>query len=183
MSTLLESLASSLPDYAKDLKLNLSSVLRQDELSPTQLWGTAVACAYATQHIPLYEAIVAEATDQGVSLEVIEGAKAASAIMGMNNIYYRFQHLVESSSYSSIPARLRMNVIRTHKADPLDFELWSLSVSSINGCGKCVVAHERVLREKGITEEIIAASVRIAAVIHAVAGVLTMEAPTLVEAA
>ena len=182
MSVSLEHIASALPDYAKDLKLNLSSVLRQDELTPTQLWGTAVACAHAARHGELYEAILTEAT-AAVNPETIEAAKAASAIMGMNNVYYRFQHLVENPQYTEIPARLRMNVIRGHKADPLDFELWSLAVSSINGCGKCVVAHERVLRSKGIAADVIAASVRIAAVINAVAGVLAMEVQALADVA
>lgn len=173
MSTLLENITSSLPEFAKDLKLNLSSVLRQDELTPTQLWGTVIASAYTTKNIALTEAFVAEASDV-ISADVIDAAKAAAAIMGMNNIYYRFQHLVENESYSTIPARLRMNVMRTHKADPLDFELWSLAVSAINGCGKCVVSHERVLRSKGIGEDVIAAAVRIAAVVSAVAGVNAM---------
>ncbi len=174
MSTLLENITSSLPEFAKDLKLNLSSVLRQDELTPTQLWGTVIAAAYTAKNVTLTEAFVAEASEV-ISAEVIDAAKAAAAIMGMNNIYYRFLHLVENESYSTIPARLRMNVMRTHKADPLDFELWSLAVSAINGCAKCIVSHERVLRSKGIGEDVIAAAVRVASVVSAVAGVNAME--------
>jgi alkyl hydroperoxide reductase subunit D len=124
----------------------------------------------------LYEAILAEATSN-VSAEVIDAAKGAAAIMGMNNVYYRFQHIVENPRYTEIPARLRMNILRGHKGDPVDFELWSLAVSAINGCGKCVSSHERVLRSKGVAEDAIVAAVRIASVLSAVAGVLTIETP------
>jgi peroxiredoxin (alkyl hydroperoxide reductase subunit C) len=110
-----------------------------------------------------------------ISPETIEAAKAAAAIMGMNNIFYCFQHLVEHEKYSTIPARLRMNVMRTHGADPIDFELWAIAVSAVNGCGKCIVGHERPLREKGIGEETITAIVRIASVIAAISAVFAIE--------
>jgi alkyl hydroperoxide reductase subunit D len=68
-----------------------------------------------------------------------------------------------------------MNVIRTHGGDPVDFELWCLAVSAVNGCGACVDSHERVVRQKGLTEEAVAAAVRIASVVHALAVVLETE--------
>ena len=170
----LEQIADSIPSFAKDLKLNLSSVLAQAELTPQQTWGTAVATALASRNSALYRAIVAEA-EKHLAPQALEAAKSAGAIMGMNNIYYRFQHLAENEKYSTIPARLRMNVIRTHGTDPLDFELWSTAVSAVNGCGKCIVAHEKVLLEKGVAAETIVASVRIASVIHGVAAVLDSE--------
>jgi alkyl hydroperoxide reductase subunit D len=92
--------------------------------------------------------------------------------MGMNNIFYRFRHLSTNEKYSTMPARLRMQIIARHGGDPVDFELWCLAVSAINGCGACVDSHERVLREKGVGEETILAAVRIASVIHGVAAVL-----------
>ncbi len=70
---------------------------------------------------------------------------------------------------------LRMNVMRTHGIDPLDFELWATAVSAINNCGACVDAHEKALREKGVGEEKILAAVRIASVVHAIAVVLDTE--------
>ena len=92
--------------------------------------------------------------------------------MGMNNIYYRFLHLVDDPEYQSMPARLRMNVIGNPGIDKLDFELLALAVSAVNGCGLCITSHERKLRAHGVTREAIQSAVRIAAVIHAVAGVL-----------
>ncbi len=103
---------------------------------------------------------------------MLEAAKAAAAIMGMNNIFYRFHHLSSNEKYSTMPARLRMNGLRGHGVADVDFELWCLAVSAINGCGKCVDAHEKVVREKGATEELVMAIVRVTSVIHAIGVVL-----------
>jgi alkyl hydroperoxide reductase subunit D len=176
----LEQVSERIPDYAKDLRLNLSSVFAQAELTSQQTWGTAVATALASRNPDLYKAVVVEA-EAHLSKEALEGAKAAAAIMGMNNIFYRFQHLVEDEKYTTIPTRLRMNVIRTHGADPVDFELWSTAVSAVNGCGKCITSHEKVLRGKGVPAETIVAAVRIASVLHAVAAILDAESVTLPE--
>jgi alkyl hydroperoxide reductase subunit D len=167
----LEALLESLPDYAKDLRLNWSSLANASDLSPNQKWGCFVAAACGARSPQLLAAVEAEAAAH-VPPEVITAAKGAAAIMAMNNIYYRFHHLSENEKYAAIPARLRMNIMRSHGADHLDFELWSLVVSAINGCGKCVSSHERVLLEKGITEETILAGVRIAAVTHGIATAL-----------
>jgi alkyl hydroperoxide reductase subunit D len=168
----IDQLIDTLPDYAKDLKLNYSSLVRGNtELSTSQLWGTVVASAIATRSPQLLAALTAEAAAH-LTPQVLEGARAAAAVMGMNNIFYRFQHLSSNERYDSMPARLRMNVMRTHGVDAADFELWSLAVSAINGCGKCIDAHEQVLREKGISEEIIIATVRVASTLHGVGVVL-----------
>ena len=164
----MEQLLSSIPEYAKDLKLNLQTVVKQQELTEQQTWGTVVACALASRNAVVIAGLLA-AAEPHLQPVAMEAAKGAAAIMGMNNIFYRFQHLSEHEKYSTMPARLRMNIIRTHGSDPLDFELWCLAASAINGCGKCIVAHDRTLREKGISEEAIIAAVRIASVIHAVA--------------
>ena len=91
--------------------------------------------------------------------------------MGMNNIFYRFRHLSSNEKYGAMPARLRMQVIGKHGSDPVDFELWCLAVSAINGCGVCVDSHEKVLREKGVNEEAVLAVVRIASTVHGLAAV------------
>ncbi|MDP9171116.1 MAG: carboxymuconolactone decarboxylase family protein [Acidobacteriota bacterium] len=167
----MEKLYDLFPDYARDLKINLQNVLKQEALTAQQTWGTAVASAIASRNSQLTEEVLAEA-GRHLSTEALFGAKAAAAVMGMNNIYYRFQHLSGHDRYNQVPARLRMQVIRSHGSDPVDFELWCLAVSAINGCGACVSAHEKVLLEKGITEETILAAVRIASVIHGSAAVL-----------
>jgi alkyl hydroperoxide reductase subunit D len=169
----IETLKNALPDYAKDLKLNLGNVLTSPGLTPQQVWGTAVAAAIASRNPTVREAVLAEARPH-LSDAALTAAKAAAAIMGMNNIYYRFVHLASRKDYQTMPARLRMNVIANPGVDKLDFELWSLAVSAINGCGMCIDAHEREVLGKGATAEMVQNVVRIASVIHAVA--VTLEA-------
>lgn len=171
----IEQLADSIPSYAKDLKLNLGSVLRQTELTEQQLWGTAVACAIAARNEEVTYQVLSEAQSH-LSPQAFEAAKSAAAVMGMNNIYYRFLHIVDREKYRTIPARLRMNVIRTHGVDQADFELWCTAVSAINNCQACVGSHEHEVLNKGITEEGVVAAIRVASVLHAVAAVMDAEA-------
>ena len=168
----LDTLIDSLPASAKDLKLNYSSLVRNNtELTTQQLWGTVAATAIATRSATLTAPALAAAAEQ-LSAQALEAAKTVAAVMGMNNIFYRFQHLSSNPKYDTMPARLRMNGLRGHGVEEVDFELWALAVSAINGCGKCVDAHEKVLREKGATEERVMAVVRVAAVVHGLGAVL-----------
>jgi lipoyl-dependent peroxiredoxin subunit D len=174
----LDTIRDQLPDYARDLKLNLGSVLTPQGapgLSESQIASIALATAIAARDPQLVRGIEAWAQPQ-LDAAHLQAARAAAAIMGMNNIYYRFLHLVEDAEYQNMPARLRMNVIGNPGIDKLEFELLSLAVSAVNGCGLCVTAHERKLREGGIGREAIQSAVRIASVIHAVAGVLEYQA-------
>jgi alkyl hydroperoxide reductase subunit D len=166
----LEQFLERCPDYARDLKINLGAVLRQPELTLRQTWGTAVACAIAGRNPQLIAAILGEAS-RHLDEQALFAAKAAAAVMGMNNVFYRFRHLSTNEKYSAMPARLRMQVIRSHASDPVDFELWCLAVSAINACGMCVDSHEKVLRDKGVSEETILAAVRIASVVYALAAI------------
>lgn len=171
----LDAIQAGLPAYAKDLKLNLSSIRQEEVLNPQRRWGTLLATALASRNASLIAAIAAEAA-QHLSPEAQNAAKAAAAIMGMNNIYYRFVHLSSEKAYSTMPAKLRMQVIGNPGVDKADFELWSLAVSAVNGCGMCIDSHEKVLRNAGVSQEEIQAAVRIASVVHAIAAVLDGEA-------
>jgi alkyl hydroperoxide reductase subunit D len=171
----IETLKASLPDYAKDLKLNLSSLAGEVSLTPQQLAGSFVASALASRNATVIQAVLAEFGPR-LEPQALEAAKAAAAIMAMNNIYYRFVHLASAKDYKALPAKLRMNVIGKPGVEKADFELWSLAVSAVNGCGMCIDAHEHELRKAGLTTEAIQAAVRIAATVHAVAAVLDGEA-------
>ena len=170
----IDTLKARLPDYAKDLRLNLSSLAAEPTLTEQQRAGTFVASALAARNPEVTEAIMAEFASR-LAPEALEAAKAAAATMAMNNIYYRFTHLASAPDYRTLPAKLRMNVIGKPGVAKPDFELWSLAVSAINGCGMCIDAHERELRKSGFTTEAIQAAVRIAAVVHAVAATLDGE--------
>ena len=170
----LDALRTQLPDYAKDLRLNLESVLAETGapgVDPTQQAMIAVASAIASRHAPLTEAIVAWAKSR-LDDAALDGARAAAAIMGMTNVYYRFTHLVAEREYETMRAGLRMNVLAQHGSDKAGFELASLAVSAINGCGKCLDSHEKTVRQHGVSAQGVQSAVRIAATIHAVAVIL-----------
>jgi alkyl hydroperoxide reductase subunit D len=171
----IQSLKDRLPEYAKDLKLNIGSLASESILTDSQKCGTFIASALASRNTEVIEAVTAEFAPK-MDSAAYKAAKAAAAIMGMNNVYYRFLHLVEDEEYGRLPAKLRMNVIANPGAPKEDFELWSLAVSAVNGCGKCITAHEKVLRDAGVSRERIQAAVRIAAVVHAVAVTIEGEA-------
>lgn len=178
-------LKQHLPDYAKDLKINLGNVLdaeQHENLNPSQVWGTALATALASRNKALIQAVETEAREV-LDDDYFKAAKAAAAIMGMNNIYYRFVHLSSSDEYGKLPARLRMTVIGSPGIDKADFELLSLAVSAINGCGMCIDSHEKILIKAGVSTKAIQDAVRIAAVIHAVAGVLETDPEVDLQAA
>jgi len=174
----IDNLKSRLPDHAKDLKLNLGSVLGTEGapgLSETQIHGIALASAIASRHAETLQAI-AEVVREGTDEATFRAAQAAAAIMGMNNIYYRSLHLMSDQEYLSMPAKLRMNVIGRPGVEKADFELYSLAVSAVNGCGMCLDAHEKELRKHGLGREAVQSALRIASVIHAVAVTLESEA-------
>lgn len=170
----LDALKASIPDYAKDTRLNLSSVITTSKLPEQQLWGTVVATALASRSARVIQELVEEAKGH-LSAEALTAAKAAASVMAMNNIYYRTMHLIGDEEYANLPARLRMQVIGNPGVDKNDFELWCLAVSAVNGCGRCLESHEKVLRNAGWTREPIHEAVRIASVIHAAAATLDGE--------
>lgn len=167
-------LKDRLPEYARDLKLNLSSLASEQLLDPQQKAGCFVAAALAVNHAPTAQAVV-DAFAAELTPEALNATKIAASLMAMNNIYYRFVHLVHATDYKTLPAKLRMTAMARPGVDKVDFELWSLVVSAINGCGMCLEAHEKVCREHGLSPEQIQAAVRIAATIHAVARTLGAE--------
>ena len=166
----LKEFADTLPEYAKDLRLNLGSVLSDQILGDQRKYGLLLACAHGTGYRPLVAATEAEAGDK-LSPEAANAARGAAAVMAMNNVYYRFVHLSSNPEYGTLPARLRMNFIGSPGIEKDDFELFSLAVSVMNGCGMCVDSHERLLQQHGVKTETIQAAARIGSIMKAVATV------------
>ena len=166
-------LLSSLPEYAKDIKINLKNVLdsERSKLSPKQIAIVSLACAIVTKNKDIISAIE-ENSKLVLDENEISAAKGSAVIMGMNNIYYRFTHLASNKAYEKMPAGLRMQIIANHGIDKLDFELACLAVSSINGCGMCIDSHESVLTKEGFDAIKIQDAIKIASVINAVSFVL-----------
>ena len=171
----IDTLRDLMPGYAKDISLNLGSLASETVLNDQQKWGCFLASAHAVGVAPVVRAIEAAAF-QVLSPEAMTAAKAAAAIMGMNNIYYRSLHLMKNQEYTTIPARLRMNVIANPGVEKLDFELWATAVSAINGCGGCLDAHEGTLRQHGVPATHVQAALRIGAVVHAASRIAASEA-------
>lgn len=164
-----------LPAYAKDISLNLSSLANETLLTEQQKWGTFLASAHAVGTPAVVRAIEAHAATV-MSPEAMNAAKAAAAIMGMNNIYYRSLHLMHNPEYQTLPARLRMNILASPGVEKIDFELWSTAVSAINGCGACIDAHEGELKKHAVPSTHIQAALRIGAVVHAASRIVASEA-------
>jgi len=162
-----ENLKDALPEYAKDLKLNLGSITRSTVLDQEQLWGTLLASAAATRNTQVLAEIGAEAANY-LSAEAYQAALGAASIMGMNNVFYRGRGFLEGQ-YDDLRPGLRMNIIANPGVDKANFELWSFAVSSINGCSHCMVAHEHTLREAGISRESVLEALKAAAIISGVA--------------
>jgi len=176
--TELDEIRNQLPEPARDIKLNLQSVLQSETLSKSQLWGVAITSAVTARNVRLRDALTAEAAralDPVQYRAVVDDARAAALLMAMNNVFYRFRHMVDKSSYAEKPARLRMNRLGKPATDKLCFELCCLVASAINGCETCVQAHERVLILGGLSEDAVHDAIRIGATVHAAA--LALELP------
>ena len=171
----IDTLRDLMPAFAKDISLNLGSLASETVLNDQQKWGCFLASAHAIGVVPVVRAIEAQAATV-LSPEAMNAAKAAAAIMGMNNVYYRSLHLMKNHEYTTIPARLRMNVLANPGVDKMDFELWCTAVSAVNGCGGCLDAHERALRQHGVPATHVQAALRIAAVVHAASRIAASEA-------
>jgi alkyl hydroperoxide reductase subunit D len=174
MDMSLDELRDQIPDYAKDIRLNLGTLAADASLSDQQKYGAFLATAYGARNPVVINAISAWTSDK-LSPEAQTAAKATATIMAMNNVYYRATHLISAKEYQTLPAKLRMNIIGNPGVDKVDFELWCLAVSAIGGCGACLDSHEKVVREAGLATDQIQTALRIAAVVNAAAAVFTIE--------
>lgn len=170
----IDNLRSSLPEYAKDVKLNLGSLIRSSELSEQQLWGALLASAAATQSESVFSEISDEAQEH-LSDEAYNAALGAATIMAMNNVAYRAKSWL-GDDFAQVKFGLRMNIIAKPGVDKVDFELWSLAVSAINGCEHCTIAHEKTVRTEGVTKEQVWEAIKIGATVNAVAQAVAIEA-------
>lgn len=169
----LDALRDGLPDAAKDLRLNLQTVLSNETLSKDQTWGIALSAAYFLRNHALRDAVVEDAKGE-VSEAVFEDAKAAAALMGMNTIYYRFRHLIGKESYAQRPARLRMQRMANVTTNRTDFELFCLACAALAGCETCIKSHEASVLKGGLSEDQVNDCLRITATLSGVAVALEL---------
>ncbi|ODN42996.1 carboxymuconolactone decarboxylase family protein [Piscirickettsia litoralis] len=173
----IDNLKKLMPYYAKDIKLNLSSVLSEQGapgLTINQIAAISLASAFATKSNVIINEILSSAREH-ISDNELEASKLAATLMAMNNIYYRYVHLASNKEVTRLPAKLRMQGIMNPGVDSIDFELYSLAVSAINGCGMCMDSHTKQLLKHNVKPEAIQSSIRIASVIHAASQAIHIE--------
>ncbi|MCB0272906.1 MAG: carboxymuconolactone decarboxylase family protein [Bdellovibrionales bacterium] len=165
----MENIKNKIQEFAKDTKLNLSSVLSEEGaqgLTQKEIMGVALSCALALKNQEITNEILQTFGDL-FSDDDLYGIKASVSLMAMNNIYYRFVHLCGNESIAKMPAKLRMNVMRDPKISKKEFEMYCLSVSIINGCGMCIASHIHSLQKLETSDEAVQSVARIASVINA----------------
>jgi alkyl hydroperoxide reductase subunit D len=174
---LLEQFLDTLPEFAKDVKLNVSTVLTEmgsPGLTLAQIAGIALAAAYATKDKQTIN-LITQHSASSLNETEINAVKGAAVLMGMNNVYYRFTHMVSDNSYQTMPAKLRMNFLRSHGIAKENFELYSLAVSAINACQMCIDSHVNEVVNHGISKEGVQSTIRIAASMAALAQVSVIQ--------
>lgn len=170
-----EQVKDSIPEWSKDIKLNLDSVINRSVLSEVDTHAVALACALAAANGPLALAIQLFSPLADNKTEA-DAAKTAASIMGMNNIYYPFVEMTGDDQLKTLPAGLRMNAYANHAGvTKKQFEMYALAASAIGRCHFCVKSHYEILKKEGMTIQELQHVGKIAAVIHAIGRV----APTL----
>jgi alkyl hydroperoxide reductase subunit D len=169
-------LRSAMPEYARDLRLNLGSVMSASSLEPVMAWGSALTAALVSKNAQVIQHIAEDAQAHLDEIQM-QAAKSAAAMMSMSNVWYKFTDLIQDDEVKKQPPKLRMNAMLTHGGvDHALFEAWSLSASAVNACGVCVNAHASQLNKLGIDAQQVADIARIAAVVKAVSDTLSFEA-------
>jgi len=162
-----EVIKSSIPDHAKDIKLNLDNVIKRSGLDPIDIHACALAAAISSGNGPLAFQIEMN----GILLDTpeLQAAKTAASLMGMNNVYYPFVEMVDDEQLKNLPAGLRMNAYANHGGvTKLKFEMYALCASIVGKCHFCVKSHYDLLKKEGMTVQQLQAVGKIAAVINSI---------------
>lgn len=161
----LSNIKKAIPDFAKDIRLNIDGTIARTSLKPEDAIGVALASAYAAKSKFLIEQF-----KQGLSEEDANAALTAAALMGMNNVYYPYGEMSDDKQLQSLPAKLRMNAYSSHGGiDKVRFEVFALAASIIGKCHFCVKSHYKIAKDAGWTTEQMQDIGRIASVVNAAA--------------
>lgn len=169
----LNAIKDLIPDYAKDVRLNIDGVIARSSLPANEAVGAALAAAFAAKNATLVrifrESGLLDATE-------VQGALTAASIMGMTNAWYSYIDMAADAELKNQQAGLRMNAYATHGGvDQRRFELWSLSASIVGKCRFCISAHTDVLKKAGVGTSELKDVGRIASVVNAAAQILAAE--------
>ena len=167
----LNSIKDRMPEYAKDIRLNLDGVIARSSLAPEDAIAVALAAAFAAKSKPLIDAFKA-------AVPPAEGhaALTAAALMGMNNAWYPFVEMADDAELKTVRAELRMNAYASSGGvDKKKFEAYALAASIVGKCHFCVKSHYELLKKEGLTTQQLRDIGRIAAVVNAAAQVIAAE--------
>jgi lipoyl-dependent peroxiredoxin subunit D len=166
----LNSIKEMIPDYAKDIRLNIDGTIARSSLEGNDAVGVALAAAFAAKSRPLVDAILASGV---LSEQESTAALTASALMGMNNVWYPYVEMAGDEDLKTQPAQLRMNAYANNGGlDKRRFEMFALSASIIGKCHFCVKSHFELLKKEGMSSTQLRDVGRIAAVINAASQVI-----------
>ena len=166
----LASIKELIPDYAKDIRLNIDGTIARSSLEGSDAVGVALAAAFAAKSRKIIDIISASGA---LSEEEKNAALTASALMGMNNVWYPYVEMTEDADLKSQPAQLRMNAYATNGGvDKRRFEMYALSASIIGKCQYCIKSHFDLLKKEGMSSQQLRDVGRIAAVVNAAAQVI-----------
>lgn len=164
-----DTIKEGLPDYAKDTRLNIDSVMKRSTLAPEEAEACALAAAFAAGNTKLWQWI----SGQMESSVERDAAITAATLMAMNNTWYPYVEMADDPSLKGLPAQLRMNAIASHGGTlKARFEAYSLAASIVGKCHFCVKAHYDTLKKEGYSVEQLRDIGRIASVINSVAKVM-----------
>jgi alkyl hydroperoxide reductase subunit D len=163
-------LNENLPEYAKDIRLNLDAVINRSTIDPEQALYLSIAAAFSTGNSKLLTFLVANATDEVEK----NAALAAGSIMAQNNVWYPYVEMADDANLKGLPAQLRMNAITSHGGTTKGkFEAYSLASSIVGKCHFCVKAHYETLKQEGYSVEQLRDIGRIAATMNALSKILS----------
>jgi len=168
--TWVDQLSENLPEYAKDIRLNLDAVINRSSIDSEQALYLSIAAAFATGNSKLLTFLVANATDEVEK----NAALTAGAIMAQNNVWYPYLEMADDANLKGLPAQLRMNAISSHGGTTKGkFEAYSLASSVVGKCHFCVKAHYETLKKEGYSIEQLRDIGRIAATMNALSKILS----------
>ncbi len=170
----LSTIKNLIPDYAKDIRLNVDGTIARSSLEGNDAVGVALAAAFAAQSKVLVDAI---RNANVLSAEEVNGALTAAALMGMNNVWYPYVEMADDPDLANQPAGLRMNAYATHGGvDKRRFAMYALAASIVGKCHFCVKSHYQLLKnEQGMTSQQLRDVGRVAAVVAAAANVIAAQ--------
>jgi alkyl hydroperoxide reductase subunit D len=166
----LNSIKEMIPDYAKDIRLNIDGTIARSSLEGNDAVGVALAAAFAAKSRPIIDVILASGA---LSAEESQAALTASALMGMNNVWYPYVEMADDADLKTQPAQLRMNAYASNGGvDKRRFEMYALAASIVGKCHFCVQSHFALLKAEGMSTTQLRDLGRIAAVVNAAAQVI-----------